>query len=48
MGHSIAVMSVLDNRNKGAAGGAIRCVADEPVVGFAETAGLTTPAPGWT
>ncbi|HEY0746094.1 MAG TPA: N-acetyl-gamma-glutamyl-phosphate reductase [Steroidobacteraceae bacterium] len=45
-GHSIAVMSVLDNLNKGAAGGAIQWM--NRLLGFAETAGLTTPAPGWT
>jgi N-acetyl-gamma-glutamyl-phosphate reductase common form len=45
-GHSIAVMSVLDNLNKGAAGGAIQWM--NRLLGMAETAGLTTPAPGWT
>ena len=45
-GHSIAVMSVLDNLNKGAAGGAIQWM--NRLLGFAETTGLTTPAPGWT
>jgi N-acetyl-gamma-glutamyl-phosphate reductase common form len=45
-GHSIAVMSVLDNLNKGAAGGAVQWM--NRLLGIAETAGLTTPAPGWT
>ena len=43
---SIAVMSVLDNLNKGAAGGAIQWM--NRLFGFAETAGLTAAAPGWT
>ena len=45
-GNSIAVMSVLDNLNKGAAGGAIQWM--NRLLGLAETTGLTTPAPGWT
>jgi N-acetyl-gamma-glutamyl-phosphate reductase common form len=45
-GNSIAVMSVLDNLNKGAAGGAVQWM--NRLLGFAETTGLTTPAPGWT
>jgi N-acetyl-gamma-glutamyl-phosphate reductase common form len=45
-GSSIAVMSVLDNLNKGAAGGAVQWM--NRLLGFAETAGLTAPAPGWT
>jgi N-acetyl-gamma-glutamyl-phosphate reductase common form len=45
-GNSIAVMAVLDNLNKGAAGGAIQWM--NRLLGFAETAGLTAPAPGWT
>ena len=45
-GNSIAVMSVVDNLNKGAAGGAIQWM--NRLLGFAETTGLTTPAPGWT
>jgi len=44
--NSIAVMSVLDNLNKGAAGGAIQWM--NRLLGLAETTGLTTPAPGWT
>jgi N-acetyl-gamma-glutamylphosphate reductase len=45
-GSSIAVMSVVDNLNKGAAGGAIQWM--NRLLGFTETTGLTTPAPGWT
>jgi N-acetyl-gamma-glutamyl-phosphate reductase common form len=45
-GNSIAVMSVVDNLNKGAAGGAIQWM--NRLLDFAETAGLTAPAPGWT
>ena len=45
-GNSIAVMSVVDNLNKGAAGGAIQWM--NRLLGLAEATGLTTPAPGWT
>jgi N-acetyl-gamma-glutamyl-phosphate reductase common form len=45
-GNSIAVMSVLDNLNKGAAGGAVQWM--NRLLGLAETTGLTAPAPGWT
>jgi N-acetyl-gamma-glutamyl-phosphate reductase common form len=45
-GNSIAVMSVLDNINKGAAGGAVQWM--NRLLGFDEIAGLTAPAPGWT
>jgi N-acetyl-gamma-glutamyl-phosphate reductase common form len=45
-GDSIAVMSVVDNLNKGAAGGAIQWM--NRLLGLAETTGLTAPAPGWT
>ena len=45
-GNSIAVMSVVDNLNKGAAGGAIQWM--NRLLGFAESTGLTAPAPGWT
>ena len=45
-GNSIAVMSVVDNLNKGAAGGAIQWMTR--LLGLAETTGLTAPAPGWT
>jgi N-acetyl-gamma-glutamyl-phosphate reductase common form len=45
-GGTIAVMSVLDNLVKGAAGGAVQWM--NRLLDFAETDGLTTPAPGWT
>jgi N-acetyl-gamma-glutamyl-phosphate reductase len=45
-GSSIAVMSVLDNLNKGAAGGAVQWM--NRLLGFDESLGLTAPAPGWT
>jgi N-acetyl-gamma-glutamyl-phosphate reductase common form len=45
-GNSIAVMSVVDNLNKGAAGGAMQWM--NRLLGIAETTGLTTPAAGWT
>jgi N-acetyl-gamma-glutamyl-phosphate reductase len=45
-GRSIAVMSVLDNLNKGAAGGAVQWM--NRLLGFDESLGLLAPAPGWT
>ena len=45
-GNSIAVMSVLDNLTKGAAGGAIQWM--NRLLGLDETTGLTAAAPGWT
>lgn len=45
-GQSVAVMSVVDNLVKGAAGGAIQWM--NRLLGFDEAAGLTAPAPGWT
>jgi len=45
-GRSVAVMSVLDNLVKGAAGGAIQWM--NRLFDLDETAGLTAPAPGWT
>jgi len=45
-GRSIAVMAVLDNLNKGAAGGGMQWM--NRLLGFDECAGLTAPAPGWT
>lgn len=45
-GSSIAVMSVLDNLNKGAAGGGMQWM--NRLLGFDETLGLTAPAAGWT
>jgi N-acetyl-gamma-glutamyl-phosphate reductase len=45
-GRTLAVMCVLDNLNKGAAGGAVQWM--NRIYGLPETAGLITPAPGWT
>jgi len=45
-GTSIAVMSVLDNLNKGAAGGAVQWM--NRLLGLDESLGLLAPAPGWT
>jgi N-acetyl-gamma-glutamyl-phosphate reductase len=45
-GRTVAVMSVLDNLVKGAAGGGLQWM--NRLLGFDETAGLTAPAPGWT
>jgi N-acetyl-gamma-glutamyl-phosphate reductase common form len=45
-GNSIAVLSVVDNLNNGAAGGAIQWM--NRLLGFEETSGLTAAAPGWT
>jgi len=45
-GRSIAVMSVLDNLTKGAAGGAVQWM--NRLLGLDERTGLTAPAPGWT
>jgi N-acetyl-gamma-glutamyl-phosphate reductase common form len=45
-GKTVAVMSVLDNLNKGAAGGAVQWM--NRLQGLPETAGLTAPAAGWT
>ncbi len=45
-GSSIAVMAVLDNLNKGAAGGGMQWM--NRLLGFDESAGLLAPAPGWT
>jgi N-acetyl-gamma-glutamyl-phosphate reductase common form len=45
-GSTIAVMSVLDNLDKGAAGGAVQWM--NRLLGIPETSGLTAPAPGWT
>jgi len=45
-GSTIAVMCVIDNLVKGAAGGAMQWL--NRMFGFDETAGLTAPAPGWT
>jgi N-acetyl-gamma-glutamyl-phosphate reductase common form len=45
-GRTVAVMSVVDNLNKGAAGGAVQWM--NRLFKLPETAGLTAPAPGWT
>ncbi len=45
-GRTIAVTCVVDNLNKGAAGGAVQWM--NRMLGLDETAGLTAPAPGWT
>jgi N-acetyl-gamma-glutamyl-phosphate reductase len=45
-GRTVAVMSVADNLNKGAAGGAVQWM--NRLQGLPETAGLTAAAPGWT
>jgi N-acetyl-gamma-glutamyl-phosphate reductase len=45
-GRTIAVMSVVDNLNKGAAGGAVQWM--NRLFNLPETAGLTAPAAGWT
>jgi len=45
-GRSVAVMSVLDNLNKGAAGGAVQWM--NRLLDLPETSGLTAPAAGWT
>jgi N-acetyl-gamma-glutamyl-phosphate reductase len=39
-------MSVLDNLNKGAAGGGMQWM--NRLLGFDESLGLLAPAPGWT
>ncbi len=43
---TVAVMCVVDNLTKGAAGGAVQWM--NRLFGLPETAGLTAPAPGWT
>lgn len=45
-GRTVAVMSVVDNLNKGAAGGAVQWM--NRLHGLPETAGLSAPAAGWT
>lgn len=45
-GQTVAVLSVLDNITKGAAGGAVQWM--NRLCGFDEAAGLLAPAPGWT
>lgn len=45
-GRTVAVMSVADNLNKGAAGGAVQWM--NRLFNLPETTGLTAPAAGWT
>jgi N-acetyl-gamma-glutamyl-phosphate reductase len=45
-GRTVAVMCVVDNLVKGAAGGAVQWM--NRLLGFEEAAGLAAPAPGWT
>jgi N-acetyl-gamma-glutamyl-phosphate reductase len=45
-GRTVAVMSVVDNLVKGAAGGGVQWM--NRLLGFDETTGLLAPAPGWT
>ena len=45
-GRTAAIMCVLDNLNKGAAGGAVQWM--NRMFGLPQTLGLTAPAPGWT
>jgi N-acetyl-gamma-glutamyl-phosphate reductase len=45
-GRTVAVMSVVDNLNKGAAGGAVQWM--NRLFDLPQTAGLLAPAPGWT
>ncbi len=45
-GRTVAVMSVADNLNKGAAGGAVQWM--NRLFDLPETTGLTAPAAGWT
>jgi N-acetyl-gamma-glutamyl-phosphate reductase len=45
-GRTVAVMCVVDNLTKGAAGGAVQWM--NRLFGLPETAGLTAPAAGWT
>lgn len=45
-GRTVAVMCVVDNLNKGAAGGAVQWM--NRMFDLPEVSGLTAPAPGWT
>jgi N-acetyl-gamma-glutamyl-phosphate reductase common form len=45
-GRTVAVVCAIDNLTKGAAGGAVQWM--NRMFGHEETAGLMTPAPGWT
>jgi N-acetyl-gamma-glutamylphosphate reductase len=45
-GRTVAVLCVIDNLAKGAAGGAVQWM--NRIFDLPETTGLTAPAPGWT
>ena len=45
-GRTLAVLCVIDNLVKGAAGGALQWM--NRIFSLPETTGLTAPAPGWT
>jgi len=45
-GKTVAVLCAIDNLTKGAAGGAVQWL--NRLLGFEESLGLLTPAPGWT
>jgi N-acetyl-gamma-glutamyl-phosphate reductase len=45
-GQSYALMCVIDNLGKGAAGGAMQWM--NRLLGLEETTGLMAPGPGWT
>jgi N-acetyl-gamma-glutamyl-phosphate reductase len=45
-GGTVAVMGVIDNLTKGAAGGAVQWM--NRLFGLPESAGLSAPAPGWS
>ncbi len=45
-GRTVAVMSVIDNLTKGAAGGAVQWL--NRIYGWDQATGLAAPAPGWT
>jgi N-acetyl-gamma-glutamyl-phosphate reductase len=45
-GRTVAVLCVIDNLTKGAAGGALQWM--NRMFDLPETTGLTAPAPGWT
>jgi N-acetyl-gamma-glutamyl-phosphate reductase len=45
-GRTVAVMCVVDNLTKGAAGGAVQWM--NRLFDLPETSGLLAPAPGWT
>jgi N-acetyl-gamma-glutamyl-phosphate reductase len=45
-GSTVAVMSVIDNLAKGAAGGAVQWL--NRMFGWDQATGIAAPAPGWT